>query len=103
MTVVASPRGGIAPRLWRSATRANISLWCVCIVVLSLALSVQPRAQSTLATLRGTVWDPQRHGVAHAMVVAVDEATGVPHAAESGSTGGYEVSSLKAGSYRIQV
>ena len=61
------------------------------------------RGQSTLGTIRGTVWDPQRQAVPKATIVVVDETTSVARASETGPTGDYEVANLKAGTYRIEV
>lgn len=61
------------------------------------------RAQSTFGTLRGTVRDAQEQVVPKAAVLVTDEDTGVPRATESDPEGNFEVPSLRAGNYRVEV
>ena len=70
--------------------------------VLSFAVATSAGAQSSLGTIRGTAWDPQRNVVPTATVTLVDEDAGISRAVEAGPTGNYEISSLKSGSYRLE-
>jgi hypothetical protein len=75
-------------------------------VLLLVALLLVPAAagaQSTLGTIRGTVFDPQRQIVAKAAVLVTDEDTGVPRVVETNGVGDYEAANLRAGRYRIEI
>src|SRR6185295_692117 len=68
-----------------------------------LGVAGATHAQSFLGTIRGTVIDPQGAGVSDAAVLVVDESTGVPRAVGTDSQGRFEASSLRPGTYRIEV
>src|SRR4029079_12881632 len=53
------------------------------ILLLTLVCAGNAAAQSFLGTVRGTVVDPQGAGVPGAVILIVDEATGVPRALET--------------------
>ena len=59
--------------------------------------------QSSFATIRGTIADPQQRVVPNASVQIVDQATGATHAVSTGETGTYEVSGLQPGRYVARV
>jgi hypothetical protein len=72
-------------------------------VVMGIALvSVQPViAQSTMGTIRGTVYDPQQKLVPGATVVVTDEATGVTREAQTDLEGLFEIPNLRSGTYTV--
>jgi hypothetical protein len=72
------------------------------VVLCCLALAPAAAAQST-ATLQGTVTDPQGAVVAKARVVVRSTAMGVERATQTDEEGNYQVASLPAGTYRVEV
>jgi hypothetical protein len=68
-------------------------------VLLTAALPVG--AQTTLGTIRGTVYDPQQNIVPGATVVVTDEATSVSREAQTDAEGLFEISNLRPGTYTI--
>ena len=60
-------------------------------------------AQTHTATVRGTVFDPSQARVAGAQITLIDNSTSESRTASSDANGEYAVSSLPAGTYRIQV
>jgi hypothetical protein len=58
-------------------------------------------AQTTLGTIRGTIFDPQQGSVPGVTIVVIDEATGVSREAQSDTQGLYEVSNLRPGTYSV--
>jgi hypothetical protein len=72
------------------------------VVLYCLALAPRAAAQST-ATLQGTVTDPQGAVVAKARVVVRSAAMGVERATQTDEEGNYQVASLPAGAYRVEV
>ncbi|MPZ21442.1 MAG: TonB-dependent receptor plug domain-containing protein [Luteitalea sp.] len=75
-------------------------------LAVSLMVIVVPAlaaAQSTLGTVRGTVFDPQRQVVPAAAVLITDENTGVPRVVETNAVGNFEAVNLRAGSYRLEI
>lgn len=75
--------------------------------VLILALTVltatvlPSAAQTTLGTIRGTVYDPQQSIVPGVTVVVTDEATNVSREVQSDTAGLYEVPNLRPGTYTL--
>jgi hypothetical protein len=59
-------------------------------------------AQSTLGTIRGTVFDPQHQVVPGATVVATDEATNVSRDTTTDGEGSYELPNLRSGTYTVE-
>ncbi|HEY7497432.1 MAG TPA: TonB-dependent receptor [Vicinamibacterales bacterium] len=58
-------------------------------------------AQTTLATIRGTVYDPQNGIVPGVTVVVTDEATGVARETQTDLEGLFEIPNLRPGTYTI--
>lgn len=69
-------------------------------VIISTA-ALPATAQTTLGTIRGTVFDPQQNLVPGATVVATDEATGVIRETQSDTQGLYEFPNLRPGTYTV--
>src|SRR5262249_7043034 len=59
------------------------------------------RAQTTLGTIRGTIFDQQQGIVPGVTVTATDEATGVSREAQSDTQGQYEIPNLRSGTYTV--
>src|SRR5262249_17907018 len=59
-------------------------------------------AQSTLGTIRGTVFDPQHQIVPGATVVATDEATNVSRETTTDGDGNFEMPNLRSGTYTVE-
>ena len=66
-------------------------------VFLMLAAAIPAAAQTTLGTIRGTVFDPQQHVVPGATVVVTDESTNVTREAQTDSQGLFEIPNLRPG------
>src|SRR4029450_8381689 len=60
-------------------------------------------AQSFLGAIRGTVTDPQGAAVPKAVVLIVDEQTGVSRSVDTDSDGRFEATTLRPGNYRVEV
>ena len=58
-------------------------------------------AQTTLGTIRGTIFDQQQSIVPGVTVIVTDEATGVSRETQSDTQGLYEVSNLRSGTYTV--
>src|SRR6202171_1850071 len=80
---------------------AILALCGVLLLVLCSASSLQ--AQVTTASLRGTVTDEQKAGVADATVVLTNVGTGYSRSVQSSSDGEYSFQELPLGTYRIHV
>ena len=78
--------------------RTMTILW---LVVLALAAGSSADAQSTLGTIRGTVFDQQQNIVPGVTVVVADEATGVTREAQTDTQGLYKVPNLRPGTYTV--
>jgi hypothetical protein len=76
----------------------TIFLFTIC----SLTFGTVAAAQST-AGVQGTVTDPQGAVVANAKVVVKNPSTGVERTAQTDSEGNYQIASLPAGTYRVEV
>jgi Carboxypeptidase regulatory-like domain len=59
-------------------------------------------AQSTLGTIRGTVFDPQHQIVPGATVIATDEATNVARETTTDGEGNFELPNLRSGTYSVE-
>ncbi|HET7697632.1 MAG TPA: TonB-dependent receptor [Vicinamibacterales bacterium] len=70
----------------------------VCLLVL---MGIPAAAQTTLGTVRGTVFDPQQQVVPGATVVVTDEATGVTREAHTDAQGLFEIPNLRPGTYTV--
>ncbi|HEX7087508.1 MAG TPA: carboxypeptidase regulatory-like domain-containing protein, partial [Vicinamibacterales bacterium] len=72
------------------------------LVLATLAVAASPAlAQTTLGTIRGTVYDPQQSIVPGATVLVADEATGVSREATTDAQGLYEIPDLRPGTYTV--
>ena len=71
------------------------------ILLLSAAFPLSSYAQSTYATLQGTVLDASGALVPNATVTATDEGTGTKETVRATSGGDYRIFDLKAGTYTI--
>jgi hypothetical protein len=91
------------PLLAASKARAALPSRLALSFALALTLVAPAWAQSFLGTIRGTVVDPQGALVAGATILIVDESTGVPRSATTDAQGRYEATSLRPGTYRVEV
>jgi hypothetical protein len=66
-----------------------------------ILLGSMASAQTTLGTIRGTVFDQQQNIVPGVTVVAVDEATGVRRETQSDTAGLFEIPNLRPGTYTV--
>jgi hypothetical protein len=71
-----------------------------CLILLFVA-SIPATAQTTLGTIRGTIFDPQQQVVPGATVVVTDEATGVTREAQTDAQGLFEIPNLRSGTYAV--
>src|SRR5215210_3528749 len=71
--------------------------------VLVLLLPLVAFAQSTNATLDGTIKDGQGGVLPGATVTATNEATGLTRAVTTGERGSYRISELPPGQYTVRV
>lgn len=60
-------------------------------------------AQSSSATIKGTILDVQGNAITNALVAVTNEATGAVSTAKTNTTGAYEVHGLASGKYSVQV
>ena len=72
-------------------------------VLFLFTLATSLFAQRDLATLVGTVTDPQGAAVSGAKVLITEDATGLTYESTAGSGGEYTRVALKPGIYRIEV
>jgi hypothetical protein len=70
-------------------------------VLILLGLVAPASAQTTLGTIRGTVFDQQQNIVPGVTVVALDEATGVTRETQSDTAGQFEIPNLRPGTYTV--
>src|SRR5438093_13541469 len=59
-------------------------------------------AQSTLGTIRGTIFDPQHQIAPGATAAVIDEATSLSRETTSDTNGNFEVPDLRPGTYTIE-
>src|SRR5438552_7979921 len=59
-------------------------------------------AQSTLGTIRGTIFDPQHQIAPGATVAVIDEATSLSRETTSDANGNFEVPNLRPGTYTVE-
>jgi len=87
-------------RLWCSQA---LPRWSASLALVAL-IGVASRgfAQSTLGTIRGTVFDPQHQIAPGATVVATDEATAISRETISDASGNFELPNLRPGDYTIE-
>jgi carboxypeptidase family protein/TonB-dependent receptor-like protein len=75
-------------------------LLCLTFVIVSIS-GLPAVSQTTLGTIRGTVFDQQQNSVPGATVVVTDEATGITRETQTDSAGQYEVPNLRPGTYTV--
>ncbi len=73
------------------------------LIVLPLLLSVSAAAQTHRASVRGTVYDPNRAAIPGARITLTSVATREARTATSGSDGEYAISSLPPGVYQLEI
>ena len=69
--------------------------------ILTFACALPVFAQTTLGTIRGTIYDPQQNIVPGATVVVTDEATNVSREAQTDAQGLFEIPNLRPGTYTV--
>src|SRR5687767_3821136 len=72
-------------------------------VVLLLSLASSVGAQTHRASIRGTIFDPNKAVIPNATIKLVNQGTNETRTAVSGAEGEYSVSSLAPGLYRLEV
>ncbi len=70
-------------------------------VALAPGLAVPLAAQTSLGTIRGTVFDPQQNIVPGATVVITDESTNVTREVQTDAEGLFEAPNLRPGTYTV--
>src|SRR5262249_28283955 len=88
-------RRGLRPARARAAVTLAFAL-------IALGLTGQALAQSTLGTIRGTIFDPQRQIAPGTTVVATDEATSLARETTSDASANFELPNLRPGSYTVE-
>jgi hypothetical protein len=85
-----------------SHSAAHHRFLAVVTTLTSLWIFIAPAAaQTSLGTIRGTVFDPQQSIVPGATVVITDESTGVTREVQSDAEGLYEAPNLRSGTYTV--
>ncbi len=80
----------------------TVRLLLIALLIAGIAAAAPPAAaQTTLGTIRGTVFDPQQNIVPGATVVVTDEATNVTRETQTDALGLFEVSNLRPGTYTV--
>src|SRR6266545_2185867 len=76
----------------------------LCLMFVMFCAAVLPAdAQTTLGTIRGTVFDQQQNVVPGASVTVTDEANGIGRDTQTDTQGLYEVPNLRPGTYTVTV
>jgi hypothetical protein len=71
------------------------------VIVMAIIAAVPAAAQTTLGTIRGTIFDPQQQVIPGATVIVTDEATGVSREAQTDPQGHFEIPNLRPGTYSV--
>ena len=71
------------------------------VIVMAIFAAVPADAQTTLGTIRGTVFDPQQQVVPGATVVIIDESTSVAREVQTDGQGLFEIPNLRPGTYAV--
>ena len=71
------------------------------LLVLLTTAAVPAAAQTTLGTIRGTVFDQQQNVVPGATITVTDEATGISRETQTDTQGLYEIPNLRPGTYTV--
>src|SRR4026209_545371 len=71
------------------------------LVAMLCATAIPAAAQTTLGTLRGTVFDPQQNVVPGATVTVSDEGTGISRETQTDTEALYEIPNLRPGTYTV--
>src|SRR3989454_5134582 len=94
-----------AVRLWCSEPRPKLVAVAATVTVALIIVIVGAGpvvAQSTLGTIRGTIFDPQRQITPGATVAVIDEATSLSRETTSDASGNFEVPNLRPGTYTVE-
>ena len=70
-------------------------------LVFLIAAVAPSAAQTTLGTIRGTVFDPQQNIVPGATVVVTDEETNISREVQTDAAGLFEIPNLRPGTYTV--
>ncbi len=73
------------------------------VIILGLFLTALTSAQTTFATITGTVSDPSGLAIANARVDAVQMESGYKYSAQTNETGVYTLANLREGSYNLTI
>jgi hypothetical protein len=90
-------------RVIRWAGRWSVIGWFVFIWMLTALLPMIAVSQTPQATIRGQLADSSRAPIPNALIYAVNEETNATIQSSSGPAGEYVFSTLKPGSYRVEV
>lgn len=83
-------------------TRA-VKLWIAFLGLAMVGLGASLYAQTTTATLNGTITDPSQGVISGAQVTAVETATGIVHQIKTNAVGQYTIPALPPGTYKVTV
>jgi hypothetical protein len=90
------------PVRWRPQPSVAVTFAAALISLVFLIAAVAPSAaQTTLGTIRGTVFDPQQNIVPGATVVVTDEETNISREVQTDAAGLFEVPNLRPGTYTV--
>src|SRR6185295_18380287 len=87
----------MTPTLAYGARPVTVARRFVLILAVVIAGVLPCAAQTTLGTIRGTIYDPQQGIVPGVTVVVTDESTNVAREAQSDSDGLFEIPNLRPG------
>ncbi|HEX5834810.1 MAG TPA: carboxypeptidase-like regulatory domain-containing protein, partial [Pyrinomonadaceae bacterium] len=73
------------------------------LMIVSLLLAAPVLAQTHRASLRGTIYDPNKATIPGATIKLTSLATGETRSTSTGENGEYAISSLAPGSYQIEI
>jgi iron complex outermembrane receptor protein len=88
--------------LTHSITSARKSPLTLALSILVLFFGVALPAQTTTATINGTIVDAESLGIVNAVVTVKNEATGATKTTKTDANGAYSVNGLPAGSYTVE-
>ena len=91
----------MTPTLAYGARPVTVARRFALILAVVIAAVLPCAAQTTLGTIRGTIYDPQQGIVPGVTVVVTDESTNVAREAQSDSDGLFEIPNLRPGTYTV--
>jgi len=91
----------MTPTLAYGARPVTVARRFALILAVVIAGVLPCAAQTTLGTIRGTIYDPQQGIVPGVTVVVTDESTNVAREAQSDSDGLFEIPNLRPGTYTV--